>query len=255
MGVWGKIAKYAALGGAGLATAMTGGAAAPLIGVAGKVGQIADMVGKGGQIAAGIAGGEEKGMVDQSHINSAQNTDAVNRFRALDSATLDRQQMVNKALQDEFTNKMKLNDTEATRPDLRLAQAKAGDIAANVQDARYDNIPRVQAVHMSGGLRPSLFGPNTRAAGQKMSDMALMKMGNEGLPTAPTAMTKASDIPMPNMPDFLGAPKPSVAGQIAGYAAPAMNLASQWLVPQKKQPQLPGMNGGVAADNTYGDFA
>lgn len=236
MSVWGKIGKYAALGGAGLATVMTGGAAAPAIGLAAKIGDVASKVGGAGQLLSGLAGGEQKGMVDQSGINSRTNTDAVNRFKALDTAGMDRATLLNKSLQDEFANKLKLHDANSSALDTRLAQTKAGDIAANVQDARYDNIPRVQAVHMSGGLRPSLFGPNTRAAGQKMSDLALSKMGNEtDLPgAAPSALTRA-DMPMPNMPDFIGAPKPSVAGQIASYAAPALNLMSQWQVPQKKQ--------------------
>lgn len=63
-----------------------------------------------------------------------------------------------------------------TAPETRARQTGLGDALANVQDARVSRPSHIPNISVSGGLRPSILGPNARAAGQGLSSQALLAL-------------------------------------------------------------------------------
>ena len=113
----------------------------------------------------------------QMDIGQNQTRDAQNLSRAnfTEGATMDRANL------------------GITAPMARTKQAAYGDALKNVQDVNINfdaKTGKLPSFGISGGLRPSMFGENARAAGGELSRQALMAL-----------MTK-SDIPgMPTLPD------------------------------------------------------
>lgn len=199
MSFWSKFGKVMGVVGAGAATLGTMGAASPAL--AGALGGI----GMGGKVLSGIGkvagaanalspvlGGMAKGRAEG---RQAETTNLLNR----DQLNLSRDQMVNQAIQQEFANRLGLANQEASMLDLRANQARRGDLQANVQDVHIPDSAngRIRVQHWSGGIRPSALGPNAREAGRRLSDTALAKMGNEGLPAAPGAGHYSAVSPLP----------------------------------------------------------
>ena len=118
----------------------------------------------------------------------------------------------------------------------RAQQAMTGDLLSNVQDVRATGPARVMnsVIHFQGGRRPSALGPNARAAGAKLSALALDKLGNEGLPTVPT---------LPNLPTAPTAPTLPEAGFTdklisgAGAASGLLGVLGKYLQPGVQTPK------------------
>jgi hypothetical protein len=105
-------------------------------------------------------------------------------------------------------------------PSISAAQAAKGDYLAHVQPFSFTggttmvgNIPVPVA---TGGLNPSVFGPNTRAAGQALSALGASRVGAFGLPTAPTLAPAPQPSGFETASGVLG-----TAGSIAGAIAKA----------------------------------
>lgn len=219
MSFWSKFGKIAGIAGAGAASLATLGAASPALGAAlggigmgGKVMSGLGTVGKVGGALSPVVGGIAKGRAEGRQAET-DNLMAHDR-------------MVQQAIQQEFANKLGLAGTEANMLDLRANQARHGDLQANVQDVHIPDNERVHIPHWTGGVRPSALGPNARAAGQRLSDTALAKMGNEGLPTAP-------------VPHISPLPQAGFADKLLGAVGPALGIAGAF-------PQSPnqGATGG-----------
>jgi hypothetical protein len=75
---------------------------------------------------------------------------------------------------------------EQNRP--QRAQATGlGDALANVQDVNISRPSHISNFSISGGLRPSMLGPNTRAAGAELSNQSLAALqgGDSFMPLNP----------------------------------------------------------------------
>lgn len=121
----------------------------------------------------------------------------------------------------------------------RASQAVRGDLIANMEDVHADAPARVApyVTHFSGGARPSAFGPNARAAGAKLSSLALDKLGNEGIPDAPS---------VPELPQ--GGALDSVLATGAGISG-ILGTAGKYL--GRNTPSGPSS----PQDDRYGDFS
>lgn len=114
-----------------------------------------------GQTAAQIEQGRLNALIAQAHLQQEQDQLALNRANS----------GVNVGNLDLAQKKQAL-----TAPGMEAGNSARGDILANSQDAVMSNLPASLAGHMptiSGGLRPSLLSPNSRALGAQMSRNAL----------------------------------------------------------------------------------
>lgn len=202
MGFWSGLGKIG-MGIAGLAGApFTGGA---------TLAALPGLLSGGADIVGGIAGNRAKGKLLDAQ--TAGQTTSTN----------------NQALLDQFRSQMEAGKYGMSMASGRADQARMGDILANVQDVHADH-PRANVVHFSGGLRPSLFGPNTRSAGQSLSNMGASQIGKDQV-TAPT-MGMAPGI----------APS-GILDKILGVAGPALSIGSLFANQQQPKPQAPGRSG------------
>ncbi len=79
-------------------------------------------------------------------------------------------------------------------PGMRARNAAQGDVLANGQDASVSGVPSyINVPKISGGLRPSLFSPNTRALGSDMSRRALLSQLS-GPAFTPTGLPQSSGL-------------------------------------------------------------
>lgn len=185
MGFWSKLGKIGMIAGAGAATIGTMGAASPALAAA------LGSVGIGSKVLGGIGAASNAAKALSPALSGAAKGRAEGRVldtnaqQAQDRLGLDRNQQLNQALQQEFTNKLGLHKTEADLLSQRADQTRRGDLQANVQDVVIPDNGRVKVAHWQGGVRPSAMGPNARAAGAQLSNSAMSAMGNENLPTAP----------------------------------------------------------------------
>lgn len=122
-------------------------------------------------------------------------------------------------------------------------QVALGDLLKNVQDV---NISAPAGVHMgsvSGGLRPSVFGANTRAAGGELSRQALEKLlaGEHFDPVSMIAPPQATPTPqagkLEKLLGILG-----TAGGLAGGVAEVNNLRRGGAPAAAPQPQAVNYN-------------
>lgn len=224
MGFWSTLGKIGGIAAAGVGTVASLGAASPALaaalggaGALGKIGGIAKSV---APVLGGLAKGRAEGRVADTNAQQTQ-----------DRLGLDRARMMNQALQDEFQNKVGLAGTEAQLLDTRATQARRGDLLANVQDVHIPDNGRVAVQHWSGGVRPSALGPNARAAGARLSDTALAKMGHEGLPSAPGMSG--------NIPGVTPLQGGGFMDKLIGAAGAATSLGGA-ILPHLPKPKLPG---------------
>jgi hypothetical protein len=163
-----------------------------------------------GQIAGNDAAAAAQGRGMQAQIQQGQDRNAIALYQAQLAAA---------------KQAMEQNSTLAS-------QAGQGDLMANVQDVQLNNLPASVQGHMptmTGGLRPSVLGPNARQAGQTLSRNALLQLmqGSSNLPMAPK-MT-----PMPDASGYDDFSKILArAGSYAGAANPLFDLFAN----QKKAP-------------------
>ena len=134
-------------------------------------------------------------------------------------------------------------------PNQRATQVMRGDLMSNVQDVNISGLPpQVPRITISGGLRPSALGPNSRAAGSALSRQAL------------EALLSGSDVPaatnfsslLTAAPGQTALPKQSgwaKAGNILGIVG---SLAGSFLNPMQQIQQYidnPAAK-GIALDDT-----
>lgn len=97
-------------------------------------------------------------------------------------------------------------------PMARTKQAAFGDALQNVQDVNLDFQPTTGALPkfgITGGLRPSMFGENARAAGGELGKQALAAlMSKSDVPAASDPMALPEPSPLTGQPE-LSMPKPS----------------------------------------------
>lgn len=137
---------------------------------------------------------------------------------------------------------------EAALPSERMSQVARGDYAANAQDVTASGPERVMnnVIHFSGGLRPSAFGPATRAAGTKLAGLAGNALGNETMPTAPTL----PQLPQSSLTDSLlsgAAGATGILGALAGSPGSGGSFDLGKLFSGIKNKLFPPHPGGDAA--------
>jgi hypothetical protein len=138
-------------------------------------------MGLAGQVAAQRSAARAGARQDEAAANMAQDRFGQQNYAAQQNATLTAGSMAEAA-------RLKRAQLGMDAPEQRARQTAWGDILANVQDASIDMPGHIPKINVSGGLRPSLLGPNARAAGAGMSTQALQ------------ALMTGSDVP--EMPDF-----------------------------------------------------
>ena len=138
-------------------------------------------LGLAGQVAAQRAAARAGARQEEASANMAQDRFDQSNYAAQQNATLTAGSMAEAA-------RLKRAQLGMDAPEQRARQTAWGDILANVQDASIDMPGHIPKINVSGGLRPSLLGPNARAAGSALSTQALQ------------ALMTGSDVP--EMPDF-----------------------------------------------------
>jgi hypothetical protein len=124
-----------------------GGAAGGILGVLGKY---APMVGDIGNIASQAAGGLASGRRDDAQVNA-------------------------RAIAENNAAKVAAANYNLNLPSVRTNQVARGEVLNTMKDAPMTGDPRIDKF-AGGGLRPSAFGPNSRAAGAEMSRYALSNL-------------------------------------------------------------------------------
>ena len=220
MGFWGGLGKVLKVG-APLAASVIPGVGPMASKVLNGIGSAAGAIGDVGQVA-GDAGGALR--------DERQTEDTAARMR--DALALQRQQQQQGQIQSR--DQLALNTTQAgigqnaTRdaqamqraqlgidaPLARTRQAAYGDALQNVQDVNIDFQPTTGALpkfNVSGGLRPSIFGDNARAAGGELGNQALAAlMSKSDVPAASDPMALPEPSPLTGVPE-LSQPKGSGA--------------------------------------------
>src|SRR5262245_42604291 len=224
MGFLSGLGKVLSIGGGIAAAPFTGGASL-----------IPAIISGAGAIASGIGSGRAAGRVQETGIN--QNQDLVRQRAAAlleqalqNRAQLDTQQrqFLENALQNRqqlgLSQQQFLEGARQNRGQLDLQQrqfalnapaararnAARGDTMANIQDLKINAGPRVKIPEITGGLRPSLLGANSRATGKEISRQALMQQ-MEGDHFAPMGDLPEFG-PMGDLPTFSGLPAPNIPG-------------------------------------------
>lgn len=197
MGFWSSLGT---LGGMALAP-FTGGASLPIAmglgaSIGGAAGSIADSLSNAGQVGGNAAASAAQGRLAEGQLTQGQDRNALGLYNAQLAAA---QQAINQHSQ--------------------LAhQAGQGDVMSNVQDVNISGLPsNVHMGNVTGGLRPSLLGPNARQAGQTLSRNALLQLlqGDTNLPKAP----QLTPLPQANGLDKVNAGL-GYAGSMAGALSP-----------------------------------
>lgn len=253
MGFWSKLGKGLAIGGAGLGTALSFGAGAPLLG-----GAIGAAGGLGGKIAGGLekAGGALSG-IGHAASGGAGAMEDTRLVEANLANTRDRNQLEQAALQirqNEGRDQLGLDRAKFSldAPGTQTKQAAYGDALANVQDVNIDFQPTSGALpkaNVSGGLRPSMFGPTSRAAGADLARTALMNKlsGTTGLPemSGPVGMPTLSD------PTQAGALEKTMGG--VGLGGSILGALGEALKNRRLQRPVPeSTQAGMTPHGTFG---
>lgn len=195
MGFWSQLAKI----GGDIGGAFVGD---PLLGH--QVGGVIEGLTGAGQVAGNDAAASAQGRLAQAGAQQAQDRNAIGLFGAKNAAA---QQALNQHGQ-------------------LAQQAAQGDVMSNVQDTQFSGLPSyIHQANISGGLKPSLLGPNARQAGQTLSRNALMQLmaGDTNLPKAPelTPLPEASTMDgfnkgLSRVGAFAGALSPLFKGLLQG---------------------------------------
>lgn len=92
-------------------------------------------------------------------------------------------------------------------PKARARNSVQGDILANAQDVSLSGLPStIPNISIQGGLRPSMFSPNTRALGGEMSAQALASQ-RAGDHFKPLPDLPSYQAPSTGLPDYVQPPK------------------------------------------------
>lgn len=167
MGFWSGLGTIAGLG----LAPFTGGASLAL---GPALGGIGDALSGGqqaltnvGQVAGNDAAAAASGRAQQGQIQQGQDRNAIGLYDA----------------------KLKAAQQALNQNSQLAGQTARGDLLSNVQDVNISGLPSgVHMANMTGGLRPSVLGPNARQAGSTLSRNALLQLmaGPTNLPTAPS---------------------------------------------------------------------
>ena len=116
----------------------------------------------------------------------------------------------------------------------RAQQTALGDLMANVQDASFSRPSHITNMSLSGGLRPSALGPNTRDAGAALSNQSLQALlkGDMFMPLSPAGPIDLDA----NMP------KESSFDKILGLAGTVGNAYQGYQQQQKQEQQQSFLN-------------
>lgn len=144
---------------------------------------VLDAVQVGGEVASGISKGRAGGRAAENLAAGQYDQNAVARYIAEQNARQQAALLAEQATKDRAERYL-------TAGAERAQQAAYGDALANIQPVEIDAPDRITKIRFSGGLNPSVFGANARAAGQTLSRDAL------------AAMLSGADVP--DMPDLSG---------------------------------------------------
>lgn len=167
---------------------------------------IGKIAGAAAPIIGGIAGGRARGRQIEGQERLSQDAIRARMHETLTRGILDRARLgADKA------------QFELQAPSTRFGQAVRGGLAANVQDVGVQ-VPehlRRSLVQFTGGLRPSAIGPQGRAAGQRLSELALSRMGQDTF-----------EVPdLPGAPGVSATPRPGFIDRFLSAAGPAASFA------------------------------
>lgn len=138
---------------------------------------------------------------------------------------------------------------EQNRP-ARARQVALGDALANVQDVNIDAPSHITKFNISGGMRPSMLGPNARQAGSELSNQALASLleGDSFMPINPRGPVSL-DANMPQGDSTLDKIM-ALAGTVGnGYDAYQQRQLINRMMPPQGTPA--GVQGG--ANGSYQD--
>lgn len=163
-----------------------GGAAAPFGGMGGGPQGGIGATGTGTTASAGAGGGMswyEMALQGSGLLgNYLQNRAAGQAQGALTEAQMEaaRNQAFNQNQVQQAQMDLLRRQYEDQARSQNASNTAKGDVLANVQDVQINASPRVQGhiPTITGGLRPSNFGPNTRSAGQALSTQSLDALKN-----------------------------------------------------------------------------
>jgi len=174
----------------------------------------AEAIRKGAESSSAMANARANARVNESYLIANQNRDTLNQEQ-LDM--LQRQQGV-------------------SLPAGRASNAVRGDILANAQDVQFSGLPERVTNSMgtiTGGLRPSMFSPETRELGSQMTREALKQQMAGG----PSSAAAAG-------PTFASYPQAGKLDSVLSTAGTIGSLADLFW-PKAKAATLPGTAVGI----------
>jgi hypothetical protein len=187
-------------------TGATAGTGSMLRSILGTAGQVGTTLGAAGSAATNAR-------VQQAELQQNQDKIQQEQDKLAQQAYLDQLQGANTDLaQKKFT---------LTAPQTRENSAVRGDILANAQDFSYGAptmVGNLPVPTSSGGLRPSIFSPSTRALGSTISsqDLSAQQAGDQFAPL-PT---------MPSLTPLTPLPGPTTSTNILNTAGTVGNVAN-----------------------------
>lgn len=160
-----------------------------------------DIANQTGDLFSANAAGRAQGRVQEAGVTQAQDRNAIALYQALlnnnqaeNNFGINRGTLAgNNARIDLDQRQFKLD-----APGKRAGNSVRGDILSRAQDVNISGVsPNIPVPTISGGLRPSMFSPNTRALGENMTAQALSEQ-------------QAGDTfaPLPALPDWKTPPAP-----------------------------------------------
>ena len=283
----------AAGAGAAGAGAGAGGTAAATGGALGTLGTIKSIWDTAQPIIGALTKGRADGRTAEATINQNQARAAADLYRAqieananenrygLESTTgqntfdlglgnldLGRTNSANQFALGRFNAGLAAADTDLaqrkfalTAPGVRAGTAVRGDILSRAQDATFSGVPsKIPQISISGGLRPSMFSPDTRALGADMTSQAraqqakgdvfatLPELPNYTAPGAmPTYKAPPPYVKPPPAPTLPGVPQSTgldttltTLGTVGGIGSSIWDLIAQY----KKKNSGPAATGG-----------
>lgn len=148
---------------------------------AGATGGMGSWLSRAGDLAPVLSGASQTNAADRFN-NAAMNLQQ-------DRATADIYGTQQRSVFDRAQTELAQKQFAMQAPTTRARQTGIGDLLANVSDVQITPPSGVRMGNITGGLRPSVFGPNTRQAGQELSRQSLMALLEKSdQPTSPLTM-------------------------------------------------------------------
>ena len=198
-------------------------------------------LGLAGQVAAAKSAGAAQGRAQEAQI--AQGTDATNsrNYSTEQNAKL-------LAAQLAAQNSLDRAKLGIDAPQARAKQAALGDILANLKDVSISAPSHLPQISVSGGLRPSVLGAGSQAAGKGLTAQALAALMSGSDVPAATDFNSA----VMSAPDLTPTPQAGKSDTFLNYLATIGGLAgaaqqSGILDALKKKPAT----GGYSAGGSY----